>query len=112
MNVTGTEISMIRGNSESITLALEENGTSIPFESDDTVYFTIKKRLEDTENALQKVITVFDEGSAVIEITPEDTKSLELGEYIYDIQLTRADGKITTIIPPSLFLIEGEVTRE
>ena len=32
--------------------------------------------------------------------------------YYYDIQLTRADGTVKTIIPPSMFTVKGEITYD
>lgn len=49
--------------------------------------------------------------SAVITITPEDTKGKD-GEYIYDVQLTTSEGYVDTIIPPSKFIIKRGVTNE
>ena len=43
-------------------------------------------------------------------IVPENTESLDFGNYIYDIQLTFADGIVNTIIGPNVFRILPEVT--
>jgi hypothetical protein len=42
-------------------------------------------------------------------IYPEDTKELEFGSYVYDIQLTKANGDIDTFITASKFKITAEV---
>lgn len=113
MKINGTNISMIRGDSETITVQCKDSfGDYILFETGDTIYFTIKENVSTTTKLLQKIITVFIDGAAIIEINPLDTKELKFKEYYYDIQLTRADGSITTIISPSKFRIEGEVTYE
>lgn len=113
MIVQGTNLSMIRGDSESITVSLtDEQGSSTPLIDGDTIYFTVKTTVHTTSKILQKVVTLFEDGVAYIEITPEDTKSLIFRDYVYDVQLTRADGTIMTIIPPSKFTIKGEVTYE
>lgn len=113
MNVNGQNLSMTRGDSETITVALYDlNETQVPFNTGDTVYFTIKSHPSQTEKILQKIITIFNSGSAIIEIVPNDTKSLPFRKYIYDIQLTRADTTVTTIIPTSIFEILEEVTYE
>ena len=78
----------------------------------DTVYFTVKKRHTDTEKILQKVCTEFLEGKAVISILPTDTKSLSVGRYIYDIQISSASGYVVTAIKPSVFELTPEVTYE
>lgn len=98
-------IAMIRGDSESITVRCSE-----PFDNGDMVTFTMRPDIEG-EIVLQKEITDFPEGEAVIPFEPEDTAGLDFGDYVYDIQLTRADGTVTTLIVPARFRLEEEVTR-
>ena len=97
-------IAMTRGDSESITVAC-----SMPFADGDTVYFTLRQDAE-SEIVLQKAITEFFDGKAVIPLLPEDTEPLDFGNYLYDIQVTRADGAVTTLIVPSRFRLNEEVT--
>jgi len=113
MKVVGQTISMVRGDSESIVVSCNNaDGTQVPFSDGDTVYFTIKVNTETDAKILQKVTTSFSDGKAVIEINPADTKSLQYNTYVYDVQWTKANGTVTTIIPPSGFAIESEVTYE
>lgn len=113
MKIVGTAISMTRGDSESITFSCQdEDGNKINFVEGDTVYFTIKKSVTTEEKILQKVITIFTNGEAIIVIDPADTKTLKYGTFKYDIQLTSATGSVTTVILPSDFTINGEVTYE
>lgn len=110
MEVSGNTITMINGDSETITVSLVDvTGTPAAFIPGDTVYFTVKKYKSDTTPTIQKVVTEFIAGEAIIELIPEDTINIP-GGYIYDIQLNRADGSVTTIIPPSQLLIERGVT--
>lgn len=113
MKVIGTNISMTRGDSETITVhCLDANKILVPLVAGDTVYFTVKVNAYATAKLLQKVVTEFVEGKAIIEIKPEDTKSLAFGDYEYDIQLTTSLGVVTTIVPPSKFSLKGEITYE
>jgi hypothetical protein len=48
----------------------------------------------------------------VVEIDPEDTKDLRFGQYVYDVQWTQSNGTIITLVKPSKFIIEHEVTYE
>ena len=113
MKVNGTDLSMIRGDSESITLSLKDGEAAIPFVTGDTVYFTVKVSATVDEIALQKIVTEFNEdGNCIIEIAPNDTKDLRFRSYVYDIQLNRLDGAVTTIIPCSEFVVLGEVTYD
>lgn len=113
MEIQGYNISMIRGDTEAIKVSCKDaKGVDIPFEDGDVLYFTVKASIGLEKKVIQKVITEFSEGIAYINITPDDTKSLDFRGYYYDIQLTRADGTVKTIIPPSRFSIKGEITYE
>jgi len=114
MKIDGTNLSMIRGDSECITITLyNSEGDVVKFEEGDTVYFTVKENLQTNVKIIQKVIKEFRDGKAIIELDPDDTKNLPFSKpYIYDVQLTSKDGKVTTIIPPSRFTLKGDVTNE
>lgn len=113
MKIDGQNISMTRGDSETITVAMfNEDGTPHPFVTGDKIYFTVKEFATHTDKIMQKVITVFDSGNAIIEITPNDTKLLPFKSFVYDIQLTRSNLTVTTIVPISNFEILKEVTHE
>lgn len=73
----------------------------------------MKKSVYTQTKLLQKVVTSFgEEGEALIELAPEDTKGADYGVYRYDVQLTDRDGRVTTILPPADFILRGEVTYE
>lgn len=114
MQISGRNMSMTRGDSETLTvLCRNSDGSPHPFEVGDTVYFTVKWSPNADEKLMQKVVTDFGEkGEAVIEIAPEDTKALNFGTYKYDVQLTFASGRVTTIIPPSSFRVMEEITDD
>ena len=113
MEIQGTNISMIRGDSEAIKVSCEDaQGVNVPLEDGDTLYFTVKKSTNTEEKILQKIVTEFTDGVALITIFPKDTRELKIGNYYYDIQLNRANGQVKTIIPPSRFIINAEVTYE
>ena len=113
MKIQGTNISMIRGDSEAIKVSCrDESGVDIPLVEGDIVYFTVKRSTYTEEKILQKIVTEFTDGVALITIFPEDTRELKPGAYYYDIQLNRANGQVKAIIPPSRFIINAEVTYE
>ncbi|MBP5317023.1 MAG: hypothetical protein J6Y83_04895 [Bacteroidales bacterium] len=97
-------IAMVRGDSESLTVSC-----SVPFAEGDTLYMTVRDTVEGSIQ-LQKVITVFDSGSAIIPIEPGDTSGMAFGDYVYDIQITRAGGVVTTPVEVSRFRLKEEVT--
>lgn len=110
MKVRGSNLSMTRGDSESITVKCFQGGAAVPFENGDTVTFTVREDVE-SPILLQKTVTTFDgNGWAVIPIASGDTEGMDFGSYVYDIQLTRADGTVTTLITISNFELTEEVT--
>lgn len=106
MKVTGTNLSMTRGDSESITVSADNR----PFSGGDRIEMTVRKRPEAEDVEMYKLVENFDSGKAVIEIKPEDTAEMSFGTHYYDVQLTMADGTVTTIIKPSTLYLDKEVT--
>lgn len=98
-------ISLTRGDTARISLAVKQaDGTAYDF-SADTVLFTVKKNVHATESILQKTVT-----DGTVYIAPADTAELAYGEYAYDVQLTTQSGDVCTIIAPAKFVLEPEVT--
>lgn len=113
MIIRERNIHMIRGDTEALQVKLQkEDGTPYFLEEGDIIYFTVKSSPRTEEKLLQKVITEFVDGVALITIEPEDTKELNFRKYQYDIQWTRADGTVKTIVPVSNFVIEEEITYD
>ena len=107
MTISGTNISMTRGDTETLTVRCSK-----PFAAGDTVYFTVRQDM-DSPVALQIQVTEFSpEGAAVIVIEHEDTEIMEFGDYRYDIQVTRESGAVTTLVKPSRFTLEEEITYD
>lgn len=72
----------------------------------DKIRFALKKDIKDTECLILKEIPI---DTLVLHLEPEDTKQLLFGEYIYDIQLTKANGDVDTFITKNKFKITEEV---
>lgn len=81
------------------------------FVEGDKVYFTVKKSVDDTRNAIQKVITEFEENQAKIFLCKEDT-NIAAGEYLYDIQCSLSNGIVDTIVLPTKFEVIGGITHD
>lgn len=102
-------IHLTRGDTARLLIDRAANaatGKDYVFTPEDKVTMTVKKTVYDTSPAVQLTVP----GGAAIHIRPEDTKELSFGKYLYDIQLTTADGDIYTVIPPTTFEILKEVT--
>ena len=37
---------------------------------------------------------------------------MAFGEYVYDVQVTRGDGRVKTLVPKSRFTLEEEITHD
>lgn len=74
----------------------------IPGENE-IVHFTVRKSTTNKDILIQKTGTT-------IEILGEDTENLKYGTYVYDAQLTQANGHRFTFIEPTEFKITDEVT--
>ena len=110
MIVNGTDLSMMRGDSDGLIVSCVDGEIERPFADGDTVTLTIKTVVSDEIPALKKSLTEFDDlGRAVFVFAPEDTRNMWPTDYIYDIQLETA-GETITIIEPDTFTLRGDVT--
>lgn len=96
-SISGTNISLTRGDSLFLEIGLTENGEEYTPEEGSSLRFALKGSYEDADStALVIDIPI---STCVLEIKPEDTKSLEMKKtYVYDIQFTDADGYVDTVI--------------
>ena len=116
--VTGTTISITRGDTgyfKFTPYVVNDDGTKTEYEiqEGDTIRFAMKKKLSDSfEILLTKAV---DPTTFRMKLDPEDTKNLDFGQYVYDVQLTTASGEVDTYIPSvgntAVFIVEKEVDR-
>lgn len=120
MKINGTDIFMTRGDSEKFEVSLYDKELDIQRDllPGDKVFFTVKTSTQTKDFKIQKIIENFDGngnpdhvGKAIVVINPEDTKDLKYHTYVYDVQIIK-DGYITTVIKPSKFVVEEEVTYD
>ena len=104
MKVNGTNLSMTRGDSESISVTI----SGYDIQPGDFLEMTVRQRPA-SPVVFYKKVTEFSENKAVISIMPEETSDLSIGDYVYDLQLTFG-GAVKTIVKPSKFTLEEEVT--
>lgn len=85
-SITGTTITLTRGDTfEALVSATKKDGTPyIPVEGD-VIRF------------------------AMLMLEPSDTADLNFGKYVYDIQLTKANGKVDTFITKATLKLSEEV---
>lgn len=103
--IRGDTIFVTRGDSAVFNLdLLYADGNPFALQSGDVLTFTVKKTTSDKDALIQKNVT-----DAIV-LKPSDTSGLAYGRYVYDLQLTRANGYVETIITPSTFIVGEEVT--
>ncbi|MBO7734447.1 MAG: hypothetical protein J6S67_17915 [Methanobrevibacter sp.] len=100
-------ITLTRGDSASISVGLKNpDGSAYTLQTGDVLFFTVKYNCITEDIIIQKDIST----DAIINIIPSDTAALLYGEYFYDVQLTKANGEVNTVIPPRDFIVAKEVT--
>lgn len=100
------KIFLTKGDNAELTIdVIDSDGNARGIYDDDVVVMTVRKHVN-SDVAITKTAV-----KNTISFIPDDTKSLEAGQYRYDIQLTTFGGNIYTIIPDACFEIGVEVTK-
>ena len=88
-------ITLTRGDSATLEVVIKDGEETYDY-SGDVVKFGVKRSPFDAECVLEKTV---EDGKIVLE--PEDTETLEFGDYVYDVQLTHVDeDEATSIYTP------------
>ena len=88
-----------------LTITYPDGSVYTPKEGDQ-IRFALKESVEDEECLIWRDIPI---DTMMLVIYPGDTKELDFGTYVYDIQLTKANGDVDTFITASKFKITAEV---
>lgn len=106
-SISGTTITLTRGDSfmAQVSIADKDGNPYVPTEGD-SVRFAMKAKCTDPKPLLVKDIPI---DTLKLVLNPEDTKELAFGNYVYDIQLTKATGEVDTFITTSKIKITEEV---
>ncbi len=106
-SISGTTITLTRGDTfeAQISITQEDGSPYIPKDGD-TVRFAMKSSYTDETPLFVKDIPV---STMILVLEPIDTKALNFGKYVYDIQLTTIDGKVDTFITKATIKITEEV---
>lgn len=116
--VNGTTISITRGDTgyfKFTPYVANPDGSKTEYKTQegDTIRFAMKKKLSDSFEIL--LVKDVDPATFRMKLEPDDTKTLEFGQYVYDVQLTTASGEVNTYIPSvgntAVFIVEKEVDR-
>lgn len=106
-SVKGTSITLTRGDSfaADIGIVQPDGEPYVPSEGD-RIRFAMKRNVKDEEVLILREIPI---DTLRLVLNPEDTKDLEFGSYVYDIQLTKSTGEVDTFITKSTLTLTEEV---
>ena len=104
--IDGTTISLTRGDSLYATIAMKQGTQTYTPAEGDVIKFTVRKTYS-TPVLIQKTIP---HDTLMLHLLPADTKELPYGRYVYDVELTTADGDVDTFIDKASFILTEEVT--
>lgn len=113
-SVKGREIQLTRGDTLQVLVTITKDGEEYTPQDGDSVRFALKheklnaKRTDykDEEPLIIKDIPI---DTMILELEPEDTKDLDFGTYVYDIEITFEDGVVDTFIPAARLNLTEEV---
>ena len=105
MIVSGTNLTMIRGDTESITVTF-----SSALSAGDQLTMTVRETAESPIEIQKSHICSGGETEIVFTLQHGDTSRLNFGTYVYDIQLVVGGETFITVIPMSKLRLKEEVT--
>lgn len=101
------KIEMTKGDTPTFIFNLFlPDGTSYEFEEGDSVVFAAKQNKYDMEPAFS---IEADLETKTVTFSEEDTKNLEIGKYIWELSLNKADGYRCTFIANKVLKLTVEV---
>lgn len=104
-SVSGNTITLTRGDTFiALVSIMDSDGYPYTPAEGDKVRFAMKSAYSDPVPVLFKDIPI---DTMLLEISPDDTSDLPMGKkYVYDIELTKANGVVDTFIKGKLNLTE------
>lgn len=107
LKIEGTTITLTRSDSlKLIVQPVNADGTNYVAQNGDAIRFAMKRRYSDAQPIINKSIPT---DTFLLELDPADTKTLAFGNYVYDVELTHADGDVDTYIAEGVFVLSKEV---
>lgn len=113
------EIEIIRGSTKTYELEVVDDHEEPVNLTGARVVFTVKCSLSDPAPLIQKDsavgvaevdITEPRLGKAEIKMVPSDTRSLDPGEYIFDVWVVLSSGARNPVVGPATFTVKAGVT--
>lgn len=107
-SVNGKIITLTKGDTFKATIVLTRpDGTIYTPEDGDTIRFAMKQSWEDQSVLLERAVPI---DTMLLKLDPGDTSQLEVGNYVYDLQLTYSNGDVDTFIDKGTLKLTEEVS--
>lgn len=91
---------------KAIVSMTDTSGNPYTPESGDVIRFAMKSSYFDKRVLVEKTIP---HDTMLLQLEPEDTKSLPIKKYVYDIQITYENGDVDTFIDRGILTLTEEV---
>lgn len=112
-------VEIVRGSSKTLKLKVTDGDGNIVNLTGATVYFTVKKSVKDEHALISKSSSNISEievanptdGTALIYLIPQDTSSLGITNYTFDVWVVLASGERFVVVQPSVFKVTAGVTN-
>lgn len=107
VKIRNNKISITRGDTlETKVSIMMRNGEDYIPSEEDQIRFALKQDYDDEEPLIVKVIPY---DTLILRLEAAETKELEVGRYVYDVELTTPDGFVDTFIDKQSLTITEEV---
>lgn len=112
--IKGTSITLTRGDTLRVKVNITVNGQEYTPTASDSIRFALKHNIMNKKQSAYMdpsplILKSIPYDTMILELQPQDTKPLEFGTYVYDIQITFQDGTVDTFITEAVFKLTPEV---
>lgn len=105
--VKGNTIIMTRGDTLKVKVNLSnKDGTPYTPQEGDTIRFACKQDYGEYPLLIRKEVPT---DTMLLKLEPSDTKELSFGDYVYDIEITFANGDVDTFVDRGTLRLTEEV---
>lgn len=101
VNNNTKKITLVRGDTLKIKVDIYINNELYTPSSEDSIRFAMKQTYQSGKVLIRKEIPY---DTLILHLEPQETKKFGFGRYVYDIQITFANGDVDTFIQGELEL--------
>lgn len=100
--IKNNRIVLVRGDTLTAKVIVKCDGEEYEMREGDSMRFALKKNYNSKMAIINKEIPA---DTLLLTLSPEDTDALDGGTYVYDVELTFANGDIDTFIRGDIVLL-------